>query len=272
MPANAFVEINGARIYYEHVGDGDVLLMLHAGVADSRQWDNQFAYFAQRYRVLRYDRRGFGKSEPVAGEYRDLGDLTALLDYLKIQGPIIAMGCSMGGGLALNLALIRPSTVKALIMVDSGPPGLVLDVPEPPQEAELEMAWRAGDLDLAAELETQIWFDGPGRTPAQVSRLMRDLLREMDRTALGHEAKGLGKRLPDSEVPAVQRLGELRIPVLVIVGDHDQPFTQAAADYMVANIPSARKVVIEDAAHLPNMEHPDEFQQVVTAFLDAVAA
>ena len=203
--------INGARIYYEIEGEGESFLMIHAGVADSRQWDKEFAYFASRYRVIRYDMRGYGKSEPVEGEYSHLQDLTDLLDYLEIEGPIVAMGCSMGGGVAMNLALSRPDAVKSLILVDAGPPGLELDVPTDDKEADIEQAFSAGDLDLVAELETQIWFDGVGRTPAQVDRTMRNLVYEMNRTALIHEAKGLGARLPDAEVPAAQRLTELQL-------------------------------------------------------------
>jgi pimeloyl-ACP methyl ester carboxylesterase len=215
--------------------------------------------------------RGYGKSEPVEGEFSHLQDLTALLDTLQLDEPLILMGCSMGGGLAMNFALAQPSRVKALIMVGSGPNGLELDVPTPDKFAEAEKAWEAGDLDLVAELETQIWFDGMGRTPAQVDPAMRQLAYEMDRIALSNEAKGLGKRLPDTEVPAVERLTELTIPVLVIVGGHDTPYIQAAADYMLEKIPSAQKAIIPDAAHLPNMDHPDQFQQIVSSFLDRVA-
>lgn len=260
--------INDAYIYYETAGEGDSLLMIHAGVADSRQWDKEFAYFASRYRVIRYDLRGYGKSEPVEGEYSHLQDLTALLDYLEIEGPIVAMGCSMGGGVAMNLALARPDAVKSLILVDAGPPGLELDVPTDDKAADIEQALNAGDLDLVAELETQIWFDGVGRTPAQVDQGMRKLVYEMNRRALAHETKGLGTRLPDAEIPAAQRLSELQLPVMVIVGAHDVPYMQAAADYMVEKITSARKVIIEDAAHLPNMEHPDDFRKLIAAFLD----
>ena len=260
--------INGALIYYEVAGEGDPFVMIHAGVADSRQWNNEFEHFVDRYRVLRYDMRGYGKSQPVPGEYSHLRDLTALLKYLGVEEPVVAMGCSMGGGLAMNLALARPSLVRALIMVDSGPPGLELDVPDPPQAEAAEAAWKAGDLDRVAELETQIWFDGMGRTPDRVDQAMRRLVYEMDRTALANEVQGLGKRLPDSEVPAVQRLAELKIPVLVVIGAHDTPYMQAAADYMVDRISLARKVTIADAAHLPNLDHPDEFQRVVTGFLD----
>jgi pimeloyl-ACP methyl ester carboxylesterase len=89
----------------------------------------------------------------------------------------------------------------------------------------------------------------------------------MNRIALSHEVKGLGKRLPDSQVPAAERLHELAIPLLVVVGVHDTPYILAAADYMMEKIPSAQKVTFEDAAHLPNMDHPEEFRRVVAEFL-----
>jgi 2-hydroxy-6-oxonona-2,4-dienedioate hydrolase len=264
---SGFVNIVNAKIYYEMAGEGIPIVMIHAGVADSRQWDNEFTAFAERYQVIRYDMRGYGKSEPVDGEFSHLSDLVALLDAVEIHGPLVIMGCSMGGGLAMDFALAFPSRVQALIMVGSGPSGLELDVPAPAKFADAEKAFEAGDLDLVAEIETQIWFDGMGRTPEQVNPTMRKLLLEMDRLALSHEAKKLGKRLPNAQTPAFDRLEGLRIPVLVIVGAHDTPYILAAADYMTEKIPSAKKVIIKDGAHLPNMDQPDEFQGIVQDFL-----
>ena len=263
-----FVNIDGAQIYYETAGRGTPFVMIHAGVADSRQWNNEFEFFAQDYQVVRYDMRGYGKSEPVDGEFSHMSDLVSLLNALQLQEPLVIMGCSMGGGLAMDFALTHPSRVKALIMVGSGPSGLELDVPTPRKFAEAEKAYEAGDLDLVAELETQIWFDGMDRTPEQVNPTMRRLAYQMNRQALDHEAKGLGKRLPNTETPAFDRLNSLNIPVLVIVGAHDTPYILAAADYMIEKIPSARKAIIEDAAHLPNLDHPDEFQTIVETFLE----
>jgi pimeloyl-ACP methyl ester carboxylesterase len=268
---SGFVNIDKAQIYYEVAGQGTPLVMIHAGVADNRQWNNEFAFFARSHRVVRYDMRGFGKSAPVEGEFSHMGDLVSLLDALGLQEPLILMGCSMGGGLAMDFALTQPVRAKALIMVDSGPSGLELDVPGSPKFAEVEKAFNAGDLDLVSELETQIWFDGVGRTPEQVNQPMRKLLFEMNRQALAYEVMQLGKRLPNTQVPASGRLADLRIPVLVIVGVHDTAYTLAAADYMVEKIESARKVIIEDAAHLPNMDHPEEFRQILEAFLQGLA-
>ena len=262
-----FVKVDGAQIYYETAGSGLPLVMIHAGVADSRQWTNEFAFFAQNYQVVRYDMRGYGKSDPVEGEFSHMSDLVAVFEALEIHEPVILMGCSMGGGLALDFALTYADKVAALIMVGSGPSGLELDVPAPAKFSEAEKAYEAGDLDLLAEIETQIWFDGTGRTAEQVNPGMRRLAYEMNRTALSHEARGLGKRLPNTQTPAFDRLADLNIPVLIIIGEHDTPYILAAADYMVENLPTTQKVVIEDAAHLPNMDHPHKFQKIVESFL-----
>lgn len=265
---SGYASIDNARIYYEIAGQGTPLLMIHAGVADRRQWNNEFADLARSHQVIRYDMRGYGRSEPVEGEFSHMSDLAALLDALEIHEPLVIMGCSMGGGLAMDFALTHPARVKALIMVGSAPSGLELDVESSPKYAEAEKAFEAGDLDLVNELETQIWFDGTGRTPEQVDQSMRKLLSEMNRLALANEVKQLGKRLPNTQTPAFDRLGDLDIPVLVIVGAHDTPYILAAADYMIEKIPSARKVIIADAAHLPNMDHPQEFQAIVKDFLE----
>jgi 2-hydroxy-6-oxonona-2,4-dienedioate hydrolase len=269
---SGFVNIDEARIYYETAGKGTPFVMIHAGVADSRQWNDEFAFFAQNYQVVRYDMRGYGKSEPVDGEFSHMSDLVSVLNTLELQEPLIVMGCSMGGGLAMDFALTYPSRVKALIMVGSGPSGLELDVPTPAKFAEAEKAYQAGDLDLVAEIETQIWFDGTDRTSERVNQAMRKLVYEMNRKALDYEAKALGKRLPNTETPAFDHLTDLNMPVLVIVGGHDTPYILAAADYMIEKLPSARKVRIEDAAHLPNMDQPHEFQTIVKAFLEGLTS
>jgi pimeloyl-ACP methyl ester carboxylesterase len=269
---SGFASINGARIYYETAGEGLPFVMIHAGVADSRQWNNEFAFFAQDYRVLRYDTRGYGQSEPVDGEFSYMSDLTSLLDTLGFTEPLVMMGCSMGGGLAMDFALKHPSRVRALIMVGSAPSRLELDVPTPPKFVEAEKAFEAGDLDRVAEIETQIWFDGIGRAPEQVDPAMRKLCYEMNRQALTYEVKGLGKRLPNAEIPAFDRLNDLNIPVLIIVGAHDTPYILAASDYMAEKISSVRKVIIQDAAHLPNMDHPQEFREIVKTFLTGLSS
>jgi pimeloyl-ACP methyl ester carboxylesterase len=94
---SGFANINNAQIYYEIASKGMPFVMIHAGVADSRQWNNEFAFFARDYQVLRYDLRCYGKSEPVEGEFSHMDDFVSLIDALELRDPLILMGCSMGG-------------------------------------------------------------------------------------------------------------------------------------------------------------------------------
>ena len=116
------LQIANASIYYETTGSGSPLVFIHAGVADSRQWNNEFQHFSNSHAVVRYDMRGFGKSEPVDGEFTHLNDLVALLNHLNFDQPVIVVGCSMGGGLALDLALEYPGKVKACLLYTSPSP------------------------------------------------------------------------------------------------------------------------------------------------------
>jgi pimeloyl-ACP methyl ester carboxylesterase len=262
-----FAHNGHASLYYEISGEGQPVVLIHAGVADSRQWNNEFVDLARDHRVLRYDMRGYGKSLPVEGPFSHMRDLLTLLDQVAIREPAVLIGCSMGGGLAMDFALAFPDRVNALVMVGSAPVGLHLDAPDHPAEAEALAASEMGDWDRVAELEAQIWFDGMGRTPEQVNQPMRRLALEMNRLALDHAATQLGTHVRDADTRALERLGELNIPVLVIVGKHDIHYLQAAADYMLEHLPQATKVVLADAAHLPNMDHPVPFQRAVRTFL-----
>jgi 3-oxoadipate enol-lactonase len=154
-------------------------------------------------------------------------------------------------------------------MVDSGLSGQDLDIPALSKFADAEKTFKSGDLDLMAEIVTQIWFDGMGRTPDQVNPTMRKLLYEMIRLAFSTEVKGLGKRLPKTEIRAFDRLESFNIPVLIIVDSHDTPYSLAAADYMKEKIKFANKIIIEDVAHLPNMDQPQEVRSLVENFLSS---
>jgi 3-oxoadipate enol-lactonase len=106
-PESGFAEVNGASLYYESLGQGEPVVLLHAGIADGRMWDEQFGTFAEGYRVVRYDRRGFGRSAMVDGTYSHHDDLRGVLDHLGIEHASF-VGCSMGGGAAIDFALGHP--------------------------------------------------------------------------------------------------------------------------------------------------------------------
>ncbi|MGH3146102.1 MAG: alpha/beta fold hydrolase [Rubrobacter sp.] len=258
-------DVNGAQIRYEVVGEGEPLVLVHAGIADSRMWDGQVEAFARDYRVIRYDLRGFGETAMVEGPYAHHEDLRGLLDSLEFERAHL-VGCSMGGGAALDFALRHPERVRSLVLVGSAVSGFHGDFGPPEQWDELVAADEEGDLELVSELEVQIWVDGPGRSPEDVDGSVRDLVREMNLIALRNEDSGLGEEL-EPEPPSVDRLPEIQAWALILVGDEDQPRTIAAADLLERELPNARKVVMTDTAHLPNMERPEEFNRIVMDFL-----
>jgi pimeloyl-ACP methyl ester carboxylesterase len=258
-------EVNGARIYYESAGEGEPLVLVHAGIADSRMWEGQLAAFADRYRVIRYDMRGFGRTAMVEGPFSHHEDLRGLLDALDVEQAHL-VGCSMGGGAVLDFALEYPQRVGNLVLVGSAVGGFGPDFDPPKEWDEILAAEEAGNLELVSELEVRVWVDGPERSPEDVDASLRDLVREMNLIALRNEASGLGNEWAP-EPPAADRLPDVQAPTLLIVGDEDQPRVFAAADLLEKELPNARKVVMHGTAHLPNMERPEEFNRLVLDFL-----
>lgn len=256
-------EVNGAKLYFELAGEGHALVLLHAGICDGRMWDGQFEAFAARRRVLRYDRRGFGRTTQGADAFSHVEDLNALLRHLNV-GRATLVGCSQGSKVALDFALERPGMVDSLVLVSPAVSGYTHAAAPPPEYEEIESADAAGDVGRVNELELRIWVDGPRRSPGEVDPGVRELVREMNLAALESSA---GEELPKGG-GAAGRLGEVRVPTLVVVGDLDTPRTLEAAGALARGVPGARLEVIRGAAHLPNMERPGEFNRVVLEFLN----
>lgn len=260
-----FADINGAKIYYEVSGEGHPLLMVHAGIAHNAMWDEQVEFFAKNYKVVRFDMRGFGQSLPVPDDYQRHEDIRALLDFLGIEHTYL-MGCSMGGGACMNFALEYPQRADALIMVGSGPAGFSYDEWTPsPIDEEMDTAYQNEDWERLNELSMQLFIDGTGRTPDQVNQALRKEVYDMNMIAL-NQSSLLGKEIP-IETLAAERLGELDLPVLIVIGDLDEEYIMKASDFMMENIAGAQKIVMQGTAHLPNMEFPNEFNAHVQKFL-----
>src|SRR5258708_26323309 len=160
------IDINGASVYYEIVGSGPPLVLIHAGIADSRMWDDQIAAFSQHYKVIRYDVCGYGKTIRLPGPFSVVDDLYKLLTALKISSAYL-LGLSMGGGIAIDFTLTHPDMVAALIATAPALSGY--ETPDTFREVweEIELAYNAGDFERVIELETRVWVDGPKRTPDQ---------------------------------------------------------------------------------------------------------
>jgi 3-oxoadipate enol-lactonase len=263
--------VNGARLAYEVAGAGQPLILVHAGIVDRRMWDDQFAAFAERYRVVRYDQRGFGESDYPPEAFSPVEDLAGLLRALGLSDAAV-VGVSMGGRAAVELALAHPELVRALVAVATGPGGWT-----PPEElradfSRLDAAFAARDIPRQIEEDLRMWVDGPTRTPEQVDPQVRERVRQMDARAYEiqwHDGEPIEAedRWPDP--PAVERLGDIHVPTLVIAGALDKPDTNAGTEVLARGIPGARRVVMARTAHLPPVECPDEFNQMVLEFLQS---
>lgn len=257
-----FAEINGGRLYYEAAGDGPVLVLTHAGLADRRMWDDQFFIFAQQYRVIRLDFWGFGKSRIASRNFFLHDDLYQLLKFLGVEQAHL-LGCSLGGRVSLDLALTYPKLVNSLILVGSGLSGYQFEGEGLMHFVKQIIAAREqGDHEREVELKLQLWVDGRSRNPDQVDPRVRERVREMLQGRIG--ALGEGQQ-PDPA--AIGRLRELNVPTLIILGDRDEANIAAIADLLNKNIGGSQKIVIPDTAHMPNMEKPEHFNRIVLEFL-----
>jgi pimeloyl-ACP methyl ester carboxylesterase len=269
-----FLDVPGGQLYYEVAGTGHPLVFIHAGVADNRMWDEQFVPFAERYRVIRYDTRGFGKTRTEGVEFSNRQDLYDLLTHLGVETAYV-IGLSRGGQIAVDFTVEHPEMVAALIPAAAGGSGYdqpLGDSDAVQQEAALftrmEELWEKGAHDELQELEVHAWVDGPRQPVGRAASDVRERVREMNAGAYN---RGEPEPKPQPlDPPAAGRLHEIAVPTLVLIGDLDELATQAMAEYMAQHIPGARKVVFPGAAHMVNMERPERFNEVVLEFLDRV--
>ena len=162
MATGDYAEINGARLYYEAAGNGDPLVLLHAGIADCGMWDEVFAALAERFRVIRYDRRGYGRSLMPVGDYAHINDLAGLLDHLGIASAHL-IGCSDGGRVTLEFALAHPARVRSLVLSGTGIRGYEVSDVVTTYAEQNDEAFMAGDIALATELDMRMWVIGARR-------------------------------------------------------------------------------------------------------------
>lgn len=265
-------EINGASLYYEVVGEGYPLVLIHAGIADHRLWKNQIDEFSKRYKMIRYDLRGFGDSNFPDGEFSHYRDLYGLLQFLNIEKAHLC-GVSMGGSTAVDLALAYPQMVSALITCGSGASGFQREMSDEEKKywEDFETKWdgffKAGKLEEANEMEVELWVDGP-RSPSEVNPEVRALVGAMNLKAMRKYNENA--KFVRLEPPAAGRLAEINVPTLVLIGDLDTAGAIASSNYLAANIPNARKVVLYGLTHVPNLERPQEYNRLVLDFLDGV--
>jgi len=256
---SGYVSIEGGRLYYERAGEGFPVVLIHPGLWDCRIWDAQFKVFAEHHDVVRYDVRGYGRSDVPTLPYSDVRDLRYLLGKLGIERCAIA-GCSMGGQLAIDFALEHPAVTDAIVLVATGLSGYRWEDPGlDVLLAEVQGAVAKGDLERAMDIEVAVWapLDSGPETNAWIRAIAMDNIHIF--------------RVPDTLAelppPAVPHLPELQAATLVIVGDRDVGEIHAIADVLVERVPGAHKREIHDADHLVMVRQPDVFNRVVLDFL-----
>jgi len=263
------LDVGDARISYDLKGRGRTVVFIHGWTHNKTVWDDQVAVFSKRYRVLRYDSRGFGNSTGFADESAEPLDLLVLLEALRIDRAYI-VGHSRGGGVALRFAAAYPDKVDGLVLYGAAPPA---DFPYPPESAESGRLF--GSLPAIAKqhgldsvwkllLTTELAWVPPGRT---------DVTERYRKLWLSYSGKDLLEPHPESgkvPLPSTARLSTLRMPTLVIIGDHEMAFLAAAADTFAHRIPNVKKVVIPNAGHGTHFAQATAFNGALLDFFSDV--
>jgi len=247
---------DGVKIYYETHGEGPVILLSHGYSATSQMWRGQIEAFSRKNKLVIWDMRGHGQSDypedqAAYSEEATVADMVALLDEVGAKTAIVG-GLSLGGYMSLAFHVKHPDRVRALLIIDTGP-GYRKD--------EGRDGWNRNALKTAERFEK----DGLG----QLQAASRERSSATHRNAIGL-AKAARGMLTQRDARVIDSLPEIKVPSLVLVGDKDTPFL-AAADYMAAKIPGAKKIVLADAGHASNIDQPRAFNDAVEAFIRSVA-
>jgi pimeloyl-ACP methyl ester carboxylesterase len=253
----------------EEQGTGSpVVLLLHAGVTDQRSWKHVVDALPDR-RCLTYDARRYGRTtyEPEDG-WSTVDDAIAVLDAYDV-GQAVVIGASMGGKTSIDLTLLHPDRVRALVLIGpgvSGAPDREVEEGVKPLEAALEAAWEAKDLKELNRLEAHIWLDGPLTPEGRVGGAVREQFLEMNGLSLAAPDPGDD----DSGVSAWDRLAEIGVPTLLLVGEHDLAEIRENCERAARAMPEARLVELPGVAHLPHLENDERTLSEIAAFVHAL--
>lgn len=263
------IEIGGATLTGVEMGEGLPVVFLHAGVCDNRMWHEQMRVAAENgWHAIAYDRRGHGEAVSEDEPFSHLDDLEAVLEAFDIHAAVF-VGCSMGGGLAVDFALQNPGRVIGLVLIGTSITGAPWSTTLEERAIEMaeEDAWERGDLDLLNRVQAHEWLDGPRAQSGRVSGSARDLFLDMNARALAKPA------LSHEDVPpdAWHRVEEISAPTMLIVGDEDFTTLIDRHEHLSETMPNSFAAVLEGVAHIPSIERPDLINRMLEEFLDALA-
>ncbi|MBL0386932.1 alpha/beta hydrolase [Tumebacillus sp. ITR2] len=251
-------------MYYERLGVGTPIVLIHGWNLDTRMWDGIFEDLAQEFQVIRFDLRGFGQSPASTEPYSPYADIASLLDDLGIEQAYL-VGHSMGGAIQLEVACAYPERVLGLVHAY----GAMMGAPrsESIQETSkmlFELA-QAGEQEKLLQRDIETLLDGPNAEPGRVGGEIRERLREIRVHANGLERDFSMIRV--LEPLPITRLEEIQVPLLTIYGDLDWPDFEEISNLLVERVPHAKQVFVEGTAHMGPMEKPQEFAQLVREFV-----
>lgn len=254
---SGFVNVNGGRLYCEAAGAGSPVIFVHGFSLNTSMWDDQFEVFAKSHRVIRFDMRGFGKSPASLEPYRRIDDLNAVLQFFGLERTHL-VGLSLGGGDAIDYVLEFPQKVISLTVIDSTLSGF-----------HWTTDWDVQARELGLEGARERWlshpmFEAALRNPSVAPRLRQMVADYSGWHWLNHDPElGPAQR-------AAKRLGEIKTPTLVLVGELDIPDFCAIADSLHRAVQGSRKIVLPGIGHLANMEAPEAVNEAILNFLKEV--
>jgi pimeloyl-ACP methyl ester carboxylesterase len=255
-----------ATLAADVVGSGDAIVFLHAGVGNRHMWRSQLRGIGAQHTAIAYDRRGFGETRYAAEPFSAVADLMAVIDATTHGEPVILVGCSQGGRVAIDAALLHPSRIRAMVLIApsvSGAPDPIYPADVKKTLLRLKDAEDASDLDRTNAIEAYLWLDGPMASEGRVTGEARQLFLDMNAIALRSPPTGSNGDVS----PAFDRLAEITIPTLVIQGDLDFPHIQERSRYMATTIRNGSHHVLTGAAHLPSLERPADTTDLIEAFI-----
>ena len=268
-----YADVGDGRLYYEASGEGTPVLFIHGNFGDRRHWDDQFPVFAERHCAIRYDVRGFGKSDmPIEGRpYSHHEDAAALMRNLGIEKAHV-IGLSMGAGIAADFVLEHPEMSRSLVSVGPWITGYNSRTVEKVFDGVKAVASAFQSKGTAAALEeflTGMLGQSLGMNSSVEARL-REFGADYSFWHLCHDDPGERKGSSETTqigMPAAERIAGMRVPALIVTADHDIPACIEIAELMEHKISGARKIVMPDTGHIINMERPEEFNRIVLNFL-----
>jgi 3-oxoadipate enol-lactonase len=259
-----YIHVDGGKLYYEAAGVGENIVLLHDGMVHNAVWDGQFQALAKEYRVVRYDRRGYGKSSMPKARFSNIEDLNQLFSQLKIDKAIV-FGMSAGGGLAMDFALKYPGKITELVLVGAVVSGYGYSKHMMTRGGHFNNAEYSSSFD-ARKFIHYFGMEDPYTIFAENKDAKEKFVKLLEASPQNVDQEKFRYDTP-SDRPAARFLSEIKVPALIIVGEHDIPDVHAHSGVIEMGIPGAKRIIVNNAGHLVPLEQPDEFNTLVFGFL-----